>query len=203
MEEFSLEWGNIYKRWRSTCSNIFNPITNNLNIVDVPANFKIQNQLTCSWWPTEKTNEYLNLFEKGSVLPYCDLPKGVLITAQNLWNFRDNPEYMALFWIDASLWYLEVRTGRFSSVMQEMIENIYPIIHSKKEELKTFEYRDCHCKETLPVTLFHCWSFYKMCQPTTYQELIDLIAIENILVRTSWSIVHLTNFESGRPPSSL
>jgi hypothetical protein len=181
------EWKDIYNSWQIVCERVFEPILTDAGFTEIELQHSPVEDII-DWLP----NKVLLDIETNGYHSYS-LQRGTIITAENLWNSRDNLEGMALAWIEAFLWNKRKSLRElWHGETIELVHELYEIVWKKTQEFKLFNDRHWKSTESFPVSLEYIGSFYQMCKPTTYDEIIDLIALENILVRTTWSLVHVT-----------
>lgn len=191
------EWEEIYEYWKYSCKKLYEPIVNDIGVTDIYIDPSVCIKLPMiDWWPTADIK--INI-EKNNPLGYR-LNKGTLHTLELLLKFKDNPEGIAATWIAASLkdkqdYLPEVWRGKVCGIVDE----IYRIAEDKIENLGGDRWY-YSSRDALPLTLFkgHFHMFGNDIRISSWRSLINWVALENVLVRTTWTIVQIYNKRNVR-----
>lgn len=196
MRQKEIKWDDIFKSWKYYCDNLYPPMIEKNGFKEVKVkkhknpNVVIGNNIS-DWWPSEDfDNRVESLNNQGKLGVYWKTTTGCFRTANMLWDNNENLENQALIWIGAAIWMMEV------NLPEKWYGDIYDLIlRMQSEILKEMKNRNMwywhnSTRNTLPITLNKHRDIFG--KPSSYRDLIYLAAIDNILSRTCWTLVHVT-----------
>lgn len=195
-----LSWNSIYERWKSICSDLYEPILTDAgfrilefnNIPGIPQHHR-NNGSYIGWWQIEDVEKNIN------DIPLNGIPNDTwriahINTAKMLWKHQDNPEAISLIWIGAFLVkYDKSRTcmdNLFKRLQYEDFHTLEQIVFERMFELE-LETWSSSTKYPVPDCLLESYYLGTIFAPTNTLELLDLIALETSFLRTRWQLVDI------------
>lgn len=190
-------WELLYSSWKWKCKLLYEPILKNPDFVEIPVVSKNNNNYIegVDWWPIETFDERKSIIKQNFYLKYWKLNVGTHKTAELLYELRNNPEGMAAVWIGAFLY------DKIKNHPPEWRGHVYNCIGSamrvvrKKIEGFGFVAWPPRSTQPLPVTIMNDYDLISVMNPNSYTSLMGLAAIENVLTRTTWVLIHYDSRE--------
>lgn len=191
-------WEEIHRQWKYICTDLFSPIINDIGIVDIPVKSCSSSRDTASviidWWPTSEVEKWGSQIQAGAdaIVGY-KLSKGTQHTMELLYELRNNPEGLAAVWIGASLKdKIDDFPETWRGVMSRVVQHIFHEALKKLDKLNACRWHHA-MRNALPIDLFRGWTYpigedYK---PSSFESLMSWVALESVMVRTTWTIVRI------------
>ncbi|OWR29824.1 hypothetical protein CDO73_12095 [Saccharibacillus sp. O23] len=199
MNSNNLSWKSIYSSWRYFVQEECYESFENLAFKQIQIKAQLNPKLDVGtgiidWWPSNEVELRIqNLNDRGISGAKWNTIKGFKRTAEILWDNKENKEQQALIWILAGLneimhhlpeeWrgdpYRFIREVRLN-IMQELKE-------------RNMEYWNSSIKRFLPVTVDKFLKLYST--PMNIYNLMNIVAIDNIFSKNSWTLVNVSREE--------
>ena len=189
-----LNWDKIYSYWSFRCEQLDSDITEGIKfreikIADTKSRYRMN---TRDWWPTSSVEKRIqSINENGLMGVYWETVTGHKRTAEMFWDFKEDKEKTALIWMAASL--LETVRGLpigWGRETRKLISEIYFLLIKEMESKDMWRWNN-NTKNTLPNGIVRNTSIIKA--PGDVHELIEIIAVENVLSYSTWTLVSVTS----------
>lgn len=189
-----LNWDKIYVYWNFRCNRLNSNITEGIKFREIKiARTKSKDRIdTRVWWPNNAVEERIEkINDSGIMNESWEQLIGRKRSAELFWEFKADKEKTALIWIAASL--LEVRRN-FPAGWREdtynLIKEVQAIIVEEMRS-KNMWWWNNNTINMLPNGLVKNTDFVKA--PGDVHELMEIIAVENVLSFSTWTLVSVTS----------
>jgi hypothetical protein len=195
----SYSWNNVYDTWQYVCKDLFEPILTDpgfklLEFEFIPnaSESTRNNGSFIKWIGIEALNHLISDIPINGI---SDVTWRIahIETAKMLWKYKGNLEAMALIWIGAILTRYDKSERCMSKLIKHLnyqyFRDLQFIINGKFEELEMNRWSS-HVKYPVPDCLLEN-HYMGMLSPTNMDELIGLIALEAVYLRTRWQLIDI------------
>lgn len=179
----TMNWHDIHNSWLDGLERLGSPVDDIAPFEIVP----VERDDGIDWWPKHERSKRLDYLKKGRHLDYWETKKGILHTAELLFQNRGNIERQAAILIMASL---EVK-------LKESPENwegntfriIKEIWVTMRQAFPTIEHWHHASREVLPITIGGDSPPFDFIHPKRDFEIIYLFALEASLSLANWQLI--------------
>lgn len=194
MDTEDITWEDIYQKWRYRCGEIFEPILNDagfevreLELTDIMKAQGNNERYYIDWVPKKDVENEIKVITQDPLQTVWRT--GHITTAKMLWDHKDNPEAMALIWIGAAIRSMD--NGSFiRGQMFDKLININKVVLDKMHEM-SLEIWNANIKYPLPVSICNNGSYQDLFDPSSTEDLLNLIFLEAIIARTTCQLLYM------------